>query len=168
MQIKKLKAVTVLELIVAMLISSIVIIMAYSSYSMFSRLFFTFRNNSELSCEILQADRFLRKETDQSSVILKSGDGIDLYSAAGRVHYFQDADYLVREFGSMKDSFYIPSAEIGFFFNQTEQFTEGQPVDRISIKYKRNIEDEDELHLEYYKIYGAAIYMNKDNTRWQE
>ena len=168
MKNRKLVAVTVLELIVAMLISSIVITMAYASYAMFSRLFFTFRNNNELSSEILLADRMLRKETDQSSVIIKTQNGIELYSAGGRVQYYNESDFLVRESGEMKDSFYIPSVNINYYFNQQEQFTDGQPVDRISVEYRRDTEDDEILHIGYYKKYGAAIYLNKDDRQWQE
>jgi len=81
------KAFTIMEMTVAMLISAVVIAFTYTAYSILSRSYITFvRKNNDMEA-IIQLDRLFRKDVSRAAAVYRTENGIALKDSSNTISY---------------------------------------------------------------------------------
>lgn len=158
---KKLKAFTLIELCVAIIISGIVTAAGFGTYAMFSKQFIEHRKINESVAEKLNAYTLLKKDIDKADRIQKKSDSeILLTSKTTEVDYSWNENYLLRKCVEQTDTFYISVKAAQLSFLSKEQNKDNGIVDEIHLStlYEKQVED-----LYFRKQYSAAVLMENDN-----
>ncbi|MDB5008616.1 MAG: hypothetical protein JWP45_3009 [Mucilaginibacter sp.] len=93
----KLKAFTILELTVTMLITALLIGITYTSYSIIVKSYRSFTLKNEDMGILISLDHVLKRDFDLADVILKTSDGLTLKSDQKIVKYTFNPDFITRE-----------------------------------------------------------------------
>ena len=159
---RKIEAFTILELVVAMIISAIVISITYTSYFFISESYQSFNVKNENLSLINDLDLLLKHDFYKAVVITKTDSGINIHTKKGNVAYTIGPDFLVR-LAAKIDTFKLQTPEIQMTF-------EGAPIDDAAITEEQNRIDN--LHLtfiyhdesftfHYHKQYSSADLINR-------
>ena len=154
---KKLKAFTVMELAVAMLISGVVLSIAYNSMDVFGRLSRKFYSNQKGNAEIMMLDDLLRKDFEVSTLILKSGNGILCKKESMNIKYEWLPDMIIRTI-DLPDTFFVKNDGVSVLFMNEQQNLEGGMVDNLQFE---KIEDGEELLFVYNKNISPETLLNQ-------
>lgn len=161
MIIKKVKAITVMEVAIAMVISGVVIAMAFSGVDMFARMFKAFKTTNEKNAETIVFNRIFRKEVEECEMLIKSESGIVIQDDDGIIAYDFHDNYILRDRQNVVDTFYLNTVNRKFSFRNVEQNIIGGLVDKVNLI---KIEEDDETLIELIKDYGADVYINNNSN----
>ncbi|MDB5137819.1 MAG: hypothetical protein JWP37_4422 [Mucilaginibacter sp.] len=161
----KVKAFTILEVTITMLIAAILMGITYTTYSIISKSYLSFnlKNNDMATLETL--DKLLRKDFARSEFILKDSSGILLKSALQTVRYELKPDFIVRTSGIV-DTFKVNTEGWVTFF-------EGQPVEELRPQQEQNRLDELDISLvfqnekipyHYHKQYSSVNLIQRNQN----
>lgn len=147
----KLKAYSLLEIMIAIVLSGIVISAVYSGYVFTHKQFFRFtaikteiRNYFELS-EVLNRDFETAKK-----VIKTGGHEIEMEMIDKTINYSFGSNYILRTIKLQSDTFFFSVKETKI--NVINELTEVRLVDYLQLTIKDNGDD---MQLSIYKNYGA-------------
>lgn len=116
----KIKAFTILELVLAMLLAAIVIAMAYSAYSIFTKVYKNYSLNVDRNTELLLLRKVLNTDFDTSGSITVKGNRIVFgrKDEADTIAYEIYPQFMVRV-SVVPDTFYLKDLiVVGSFENQ--------------------------------------------------
>lgn len=156
---KRLKAFTVLELTVAMLIASLCFAIVFKAFSILSgTLYFATKKNSKISNLVL-ADKLLRKDfAEQGMRITRSFEGLEFRSKNREVSYVFINDYILRrQDNAGPDTLHIPVKSISYSFEMKESGA-GELTDEVVLQ--TGFEGR-EINLSYLKKYSSEELFNK-------
>jgi prepilin-type N-terminal cleavage/methylation domain-containing protein len=160
---KRIRAFTLIELVVAMLISSIVVIVAFTGYEIIAGQYVDYRKKSDEITKSFLLNSLLAKDFLNSELILlnPNGDILFKFNNAPEVDYQFKEAYIIRIFAnSLQDTFFIPSQNIVKRF-QGDSLTGNQAlIDNLSFSAK--VLDE-KVYYQFGKEYGAGILMEAEN-----
>ncbi len=157
MKNKQLKAFTLLELLIVMLLSSLVLAVAYLALQLVNAQYLHFSRNTEETVALSVLRTQLAKDLERTSIVWRRGGCLVLEKYAvldnsARVEYcFQDS-LLLRRQEQLTDTFRFAATAIVFSWEGAEQ-SQG-PVDQISFNGKLNGESYPFL---YRKDYDAQM-----------
>ncbi len=160
---QKVKAFTLMELLVSMLISGIVISIIYLCYEIIYKQYLGYKDTNHTISQAVLLNSLLKTDFTQAAYITKSEEGL-LFSESGghTTGYRFNELFVLREVNDVKDTFFIPVREIRIRFQKEEQEAPSGLIDELS--FDSNILDQQE-HFQYHKQYGADVLMN--STRVQ-
>ena len=149
----KLRAFSFLEVMVSIVISGIVISIAYSVFIFTHKQFFRFtsikteiRNYFELT-EVLNNDF----ET-ANKVVKKSDQEIEMQLLEKNINYFFDTDYILRTVDSKTDTFFFTVSNLNF--TVINELKEEPLIESL----KLNMEDKSgDKMMSFYKNYGVIL-----------
>lgn len=121
---RSLKAFTILELVIAMMISAIVIAIAYTGLKMVLRSFHAFSKRYEQTMVMLKLNELLTKDIDRSEAVRSGDEGISMTGSGQSVHYRFEGDELIRT-AVKSDTFRIKASDVRMAF-------EGVPIGETS------------------------------------
>ncbi len=156
---KRLKAFTILELTVAMLIASLCFAIAFKGYRIVTGTFsLTAKRNNKISTLVL-TDKLLRRDfTESGSLIIKSDEGIQFSSASRQIDYVFTPDYILRrQDQGVADTLYVPVKSIRCAF-EMKKIAIGERVDELIIL--TSVDDRD-IQLSFFKEYSSEDLVNK-------
>jgi prepilin-type N-terminal cleavage/methylation domain-containing protein len=145
----KLKAFSLLEIMIAILLSGIVISAIYSGYFFTHKQFFRFNAIKTEIRNYFELSEVLNREFETAKKIVKTGSQqIEIELIDKTVNYSFNTDYILRTIGNRIDTFFIGVTNVEM--NVINELAEEPLVDytELSIKEKDNI-------LSLYKNYGA-------------
>ena len=157
MEIKKLPAFTLMEVTIAMLLTSIVVGITYTAYRIVSRSYLDYAKKQETLATFLTADKLLKQDFLQAQEILKTGEmgneeGLQLKMPHGLITYRFNENYLLRDqFALRVDTFKLLVKMPDFSFENLAS-EEGGRVDRLH--FETRLEGMP-LLLNYKKLYSA-------------
>jgi prepilin-type N-terminal cleavage/methylation domain-containing protein len=102
----RVKAFTIIEMTVAMLISAIVIAFTYTAYSILSKSYAMFVNKNRDMETIIQLDRLLRKDFSKAASIYRTENGLTLKDSSSMVSYEMNESGIIRK-GIVPDTFKV-------------------------------------------------------------
>ncbi|MDB5146187.1 MAG: hypothetical protein JWQ57_207 [Mucilaginibacter sp.] len=137
----RVKAFTIMEVTITMLIASILMGITYTTYSIISRSYLSFNIKNKGMAELEQLDGLFKKDFDRAEIILKETGGISIKNTDRIVTYEFTPDFIVRTAG-IADTFKIKTEEIMTSF-------EGLPVNEASSTEEQNRLDELSFTLDY-------------------
>jgi type II secretory pathway component PulJ len=153
----RIKAFTIMEVTIVMLIASVVIGMAYTVYSIVVRSHGAFKTKNDHMAVIIRLDELLKKDFAHADLILKNQSGIVLTSPGQLINYEIGPNYIIRTNGII-DTFKVKTQQVTATFEE-------QPVTEISTEQEQNRIDDIELSLlfenekipyHYHKQYSST------------
>jgi prepilin-type N-terminal cleavage/methylation domain-containing protein len=152
---KKLRAFTLLELLIGMIISSIVIGFGYAAYSLIYKQYLVYKQVKEKIVEITQLDHVLSTDMRNAEIISFNEHTLSLFGQNQHTleYDFQDS-LIVRKENELSDTFKIPAVNIqaGFLLPGNTAFVKQFSFDAAAL-------DEQE-RFRYTKNYCAETLMN--------
>lgn len=162
----KLKSVTVIELAIALLISAIVIGIAYNSMDIFHRLYARFLFNNEDNHQLMDFKRVFRNDLEKAEMLFRQGSSVLLFeNDKHTISYEWFEDYILRQnISSSTDTFYVHSSIINSEFNGISASGQELPIDKIYLEFYKSSES---INFVFVKKYAADVYMNPLNQTIQ-
>lgn len=154
----KLKAYTIVEMIVTMLITSVTISIAYSSFRIINGQFGQYKTRSHRNYELVLLDKFMMKDFTNALRIIKNADGYSCQYQDKIINYEFEDSFILRK-SNLTDTFKLKIVEPKFYFMNEEEFVPGSLIDKV--EFTGIIEDES-LPFLYKKEYGADILLEKE------
>jgi len=153
---KKLKAFTILELLVAMVISSLVIGASYFTYDIVYRQFLNFKNVDRNVLDALTFRNVLNNDIAAGEFVYKASDGIHIvdFESVEYNYSFRD-DLIIRNVGTARDTFHLRTGEVKY--NEIEGASIAKRLlDKLEIVI---IVNDAQNTLSFHKQYGADLLM---------
>ncbi len=161
---RRLKAFTILEVSITMLIAAILIGITYTAYTIVSKSYLSFHSKNQDMAEVEQLDDWLKKDFDNAIIIQKETDGISLEKSDQRkIKYNFNTDFVVR-ISDRIDTFNIKTKALNTLF-------EGQIINEVNPSTEQNRLDElgftlvfknEEIPCHYYKIYSSVNLIERN------
>jgi len=161
---KRLNGLTLVELIVTMIISSLVVLMAFTCYQITHKQYQDYRNINNNVTQATLLNMLLTRDILLSDKITKGHDGgllIEVNDSSSVSYTFVSGYILRQKDNNPTDTFPVNSATVSeqFAGNDAE---EGGLIDNISIEGKVLGEN---VFFHFNKEYGADILMEMKNTK---
>ncbi|WP_291856857.1 prepilin-type N-terminal cleavage/methylation domain-containing protein [Marinilabilia sp.] len=156
---KKVDAYTLPELVVAMVISSILIIIILTAYRFISYQFSVFYQRSLAAQELIIADQLLRNDIKNSRSVSHEEDNTIVFNTRDNLEviYSFENNYLEREGYAGKEKFPINIEKLHFSYLQFENY-ETKNLTGITIDLLMNGHF---INLSYRKSYDNSFYFRK-------
>lgn len=97
MQTKKLKAFTLMELSIAMLIAAICIGMAFYMFQFFQRLYLSQQREKQEQFSFSLFQHLLKKDMDQAQAVFYAENELQLLDSAGTIRYIFTENHIARD-----------------------------------------------------------------------
>jgi prepilin-type N-terminal cleavage/methylation domain-containing protein len=152
----RLKGYTILEILMAMIISSIVLISAYSGMEKISFLYKNFRIKNEIINEVTLLNRILMHDISKSSYISEGNNSINCIYFDKKIEYIFNDNCVIRK-SPLADTFNIPTSDMTLSFVKDGSGEATLFVNELN--FVRTDKDE-KYTLHYYKNYGADALIN--------
>lgn len=148
----KVKAYTIVEMIVTMLITSVTISIAYSSFRIINGQFGQYKTRSHRNYELVLLDKFMMKDFTNASRIVRKSEGYSCQYPDKNIDYEFEDTYILRK-SNLIDTFKLKIQEPKFYFMNEEEFVPGSLIDKVEFT---GITEEESLPF-IQKEYGADI-----------
>jgi len=159
----RVKAYTLMEITVAMLVSAIVISITYSAYSIVSRSYIAYKTKNDRLAVLERLDELLKRDFSHADSILKTDNGILVFSSGDSINYELDTAFVTRV-STIIDTFKVKTTDAVTSFENT-------PVTVSSPDKKQNrIDDLDftllfeneKIPYHYHKDYSSANLIERN------
>ena len=153
---KKLKAFTIIELCVVMLLSAIVTGIGFFTLDIFQGSVRKYKKDAGALSDITLLHRLLTQDIWKSSEVSCIRDGIRANGKNGIASYHFYPDFIIREKNELIDTFAFQNDKLLLKFQKHEISVPGMLADEISF----HLTHKDELHpFIFSKTYGADVLM---------
>lgn len=149
-----------MELTIAMLVSAIVLSIAYNSMDIFNRLYHRYLRTNDANYQFVLFDRLFRRDLDKAEIVFSAVSGVVFQNFdEKRTRYEWQEDMVLRyRPGVEADTFYIHSRLESLTFGSTDCLNSPEAVvDRIGMVMMK---EKEIITAVYQKPYGANIYIN--------
>lgn len=128
---QKIRAYTLIEVAVAMLLAGICISICYTAYGIINNYYQNFQQKNQTTDQVLTLKHVLEKDFLQSKSILRSEKGIKLDQDSTAINYLFEQGYILREIPEFHtDTFKIAAQDLRLAFESVE-VQEDSLVDEI-------------------------------------
>ncbi len=162
----KVKAFTIIEITISMLIAALVIGIAYTAYTIVNKSYLSYNNKHEEMAVLLRINELMTKDFDHADIIEKSDSGLTIIRGSNMINYVFTPDYIVHTAGIV-DTFKVKTQEISTLF-------ENQPITNTGMDEEQNRVDELNITIVYqnkmfpyhfFKHYSSAdLFQRKNNA----
>ena len=158
---KKIKAFSILEVTIAMLLAGITITIAFTAYSMISRSYRQYDEKNKLISLSMQLNKLLQKDLLEGEMVLQAEEGILVRGKQGSIRYSFHPDFIVRDQYELQvDTFKIRNQDLKCFFEERESVFEGL-ADKITFT---TFTDGKAVSQVFLKQYSSEDLMRAANT----
>ena len=159
----KLKAFTLLELSIALLLTTVVISIGYMALGMIDRQQDDFRAYNAEVTDLQQLHWMLANDFDRAELALIQPDRLQLeFNDQIPVQYSFESDRIIRYEPEHTDTFTIANQWIKGYFDRQEQVLPQAPIDEFEVQGQV---DESPLKFHFTKTYSANQLMALENLR---
>jgi prepilin-type N-terminal cleavage/methylation domain-containing protein len=145
---KKLKAFTLLELLVGMIVSGIVLTATFSAYKIVTGQYQAYRNRSASVSELSFFVSQMHSDFSNSSrVVRRSGDNIQLKSEKGLIEYYFTEKYILRNDLLRIDTFKVSVTGIETLWKAEKVNSEEETIDELHIQINYEGKHEEKIYL---------------------
>jgi len=160
---QRIKAFTIIEVVVTMTIAAILMGLTYTSYQIVNKSYrsFNVKNNEMAALERL--DELLKKDFNRSGIIEKDEKGIVIKSSRDTVQYEFTRDFILR-ISAITDTFKIKNEDLSTSFE--DQLINGQGLseeenrlDGLNISL---LLQNEKIFYHYHKVYSSVNLINRN------
>jgi Tfp pilus assembly protein PilE len=160
---KRVKAFTIMEITVVMLISAIVIGIAYTAFNIVGQSYRSFQHKNEDIAVLVRLDELLRKDFSRANTVSKTTSGIFIKTATDSVTYAFEPDFTVRT-GILTDTFKLTVQEVVTSFEASpitaiNPVTEQDRVDELDFSI---LFENEKIPYHYNKQYSSANLIERN------
>ncbi|QEM09159.1 type II secretion system protein J [Mucilaginibacter rubeus] len=150
----KIPAFTIMELIIAMLISAVVIGMMYSAYAIISHSYLSFVDRNGGTSTVTTLDQRLSREIGKAEGITRDGNTLTLTSSKDTVSYRFLADKVIRQ-KMLADTFKVITESFNTAFESVpiDGDQPGKMIDDLQLVL---LLDNQKIPYHYHKIYSSV------------
>jgi Tfp pilus assembly protein PilE len=127
---QRVRAFTILEVTITMLITALLIGITYTSYSIVIKSYRSFTTKNDDMAVVVSLDHLLKRDFERADTILKDTDGIVLKSEDKVIKYAFKPDFIVRTSARI-DTFKVDAQEVNTTF-------ENMPVNELQATEEQN------------------------------
>ena len=131
---KTVRAFTILEVTITMLIAGLLIGLTYTSFTIVSRSYHAFKDKNDRMAVLVSLDHVLARDFDRADIILKEPDGISVKNNTQLIKYIFNTDYVTR-ISTKTDTFKVQPIEMKTAF-------ENMPITEVQALEEQNRLDE--------------------------
>lgn len=147
------KAYTLMEMTVAMLLAAISITICYSAYGIVSGYFISFQQKNNQAQEVLMFTHTFERDLQRCKLVLRVEDGIELQCDSVNVNYHFAGKYILRVLGELKtDTIRLEHTPLVTFFEGSE-VNIIDTIDRIDVSV---VLAQKSMPLQFRKNYSSA------------
>lgn len=162
---KKIPAFTIMEVTIAMLLSAIVIGLAYTIFSIVTRSYHSYQLKHEGMATVLRLDELLQRDFERAEIILKDADGIALKNGSYLVKYHFNPDYVLRT-GIVTDTLKVKTDSVSLSFegkiiSSQDNDEEQNRADQLEITV---MFEKEKIPYYYHKIYSSENLINRKSN----
>lgn len=159
---KKVSGYTLIEITVAMLITTIVIGTTYAIYSVIARSFHGFNIKNDRIAVAETLDHTIRRDFDKADTILKDTAGIAIATGDQRIKYIFSPGYVIR-ISTKPDTFAVSADSIVTRFQSAPLYdmnsnAEANRIDELDFSLR--LEDK-KIPYHYYKLYSSENLIHR-------
>lgn len=165
MKKNSIRAFTIMEMTVAMLISAIVIGITYAIYNIVVGSYTSFNNKNNKMAVVLRVDELLQKDISNADKIIKNQQGFLLARDSEKIYYEIQPNFIVR-INSVTDTFKIQTDSLKIRFEtiplvETNEDEEQNRIDDISfiVRY-----DDKFIPYNYHKYYSSVNLFHRNHN----
>jgi prepilin-type N-terminal cleavage/methylation domain-containing protein len=151
----KLKAFTLLELIIVMVLMALVTGIAFQAYQIVSSQYHSYQQNVYRDNELMLFENTLQRDFSSSAYVKKTETGIQCIRPDKTVEYTFAGDYVLRTI-DIPDTFHIHAAHDSTSFYAKGNLSQGDFVQKLG--FTVNVKEELLPYL-FVKEYGADVLM---------
>jgi hypothetical protein len=150
-----------MEMVVVMLLSAIVISIAFQSFDILTKNYLLYKNNAAMLARTALLDRLLTLDFIRCSYVKKTQEGIVFGFEDRTIEYISGSGYITRQQDGQTDTFAVNTAPMTCKFQHQERTHPGNLVDELEFRHEYKGEA---LYFHYRKIYGADVLMEEERT----
>jgi Tfp pilus assembly protein PilE len=161
MRNKRLKSFTLVEMIVVMLLTAVVVGMAYEVFQVVSKSYNSFSVKSERINDVERLEHWLSRDFLRAEAISASGHELCMLMGKDTV-YYRFADSMITRQGRRVDAIRVSNEGFvtAFLGKPLEYEKRSLPADQLNFKI---ILEKQEIPESFYKLYSAAQLINLTN-----
>ena len=158
---KKLKAFTLMELLIAMIIGGIVVGISYTAYSIIYKQFLNYKSMNGKINEASLLNTLMQHDFSNASFINASGEKeiTFTFQPENKIVYRFDQDYIIRQTGETRDTFFVPAENIERRFQNEKISDYTALIDAVS--FEATISGEKEF-FNFGKQYASDVLMEAE------
>lgn len=147
------KAYTLMEMTVAMLLAAISITICYSAYGIVSGYFISFQQKNKQAQDMLIFTHVMERDLQRCNLVLRLEDGVELQCDSVNINYHFAGKYILRLLGELNtDTIKLEHTPVLTFFEGSEVNTM-DTIDRIDLSI---VLAQKSIPLQFQKSYSAA------------
>lgn len=147
------KAYTLIEMTVAMLLAAISITICYSAYGIVSGYFVSFQQKNKQAQDMLIFTHAMERDLQRCNQVLRLVDGVEFQCDSMNINYHFAGNYILRVLGELKtDTIKLEHTPVLTFFEGSEVNTT-DTIDRIDLSI---VLAQKSMPLQFQKSYAAA------------
>jgi len=159
----KVKAFTILEVTITMLIAGLLIGITYTTYSIIIKSYHSFTTKNDDMTVLVSLDHLLKRDFDQADTILKDSDGVVLKSENKVIAYAFKPGFIVRNAARI-DTFKVQTQEVNTAFentpiNELQATAEQNRIDQLDFTL---IYQNEKIPYHYPKIYSSENLIQRN------
>ncbi|MGE0637866.1 MAG: type II secretion system protein J [Bacteroidia bacterium] len=153
----KIRAFTLIEVIVAMILSGIVVAFAAVAFQLVSKQFMSFKKSGERINELFVFQHQLQKDVRESELILHEALGLKfIFDDNKQATYLVYEENIIRDNGTRTDTFFVSNAEVESILIPYSNIPGAEIINYISMEFKV---DKDTVYAEFNKDYPVATLL---------
>ncbi len=154
----KIKAYTLFEVTIAMLLSAICIAICYSAYGIIAKYYVGFQQKNQTADAVLTLRHVLEKDFLKSNIVLKNEEGLEMQQDSSKIYYIFNPDAVLRKIDELHtDTFKLKPIEVGCFFEGREVL-EPDTIDEL--RFKMDLAQHVLVPIQLNKTYSAQNLFN--------
>jgi hypothetical protein len=151
---RKLKALSLIELILGMVLSSIVVAFCYSGYSLIFERFMQFKKTKAKVNEIMQMNTTLLSDFSRANSIMYNNNQLSASCDSATFQYEFNEEYVLRKMNEVVDTFFLVPRDIKVKLLNEEPVEESGLLKEFS--FDAEVFGKNET-FQYLKIYSAEV-----------
>lgn len=167
----KVKAFTILEVTITMLIAAILLGITYTSYSIVVKSYRSFTIKNDNMAVLISLDHLLKRDFGKATIVIKDADGIDLKNDQQLIKYSFNPDFIIRT-SIRVDTFKVQTQDVITSFenvplNEIQDTDEQNRLDEVSFTL---LYQNEKIPYHYRKLYSSEnlIQRNPNAVNWSE
>jgi hypothetical protein len=159
----KVKAFTILEVTISMLVTALVIGITYTAYVIIIKSYHAFTKKNEDLAVLISLDHLLKRDFDKADTILNNEDGIILFQHGQTVKYLFASGFISRNAAKV-DTFKLQSSDITTSFegrpvNETQSINEQNRIDALDFTL---LFKDEKIPYHYQKLYSSENLIKRE------
>jgi hypothetical protein len=154
----KLKAFTILEVLVAMVISTLVIGGSFLAYEMTYKQYKHYEEVSSCTNEAVSFHAALEKDMENAETVRVTDKGLECLKKGEKIDYDFSGEYVLRKLTLVTDTFHVKNDSNLFSLGSQEQKVSGALIDKVCFRIDLKGEKQE---VALSKHYGADGLMNE-------